>query len=92
MIGCFIRMIVSRRRRKDAVARAVHHFEEQCDKPALLGHVIHADAVRCVVRVCYKQKQNVKPPSRVWYSVADNGEIAELTFDEVRQFGELFWR
>lgn len=41
-----------------------------------------------IVRLCYQES---KPPARAFYSVDSSGGVRELSFDEVRQYGELPW-
>jgi len=92
----WIRSTIARWRREwrvnaEAAARAVEYFESQKSKQAWrnLCRVIHRDAYHRVVRVCYGK---TKPPQRAFFSVPDRGEIVELEFEDVRQYGERPWR
>jgi len=91
MIGWIRNTLAERRRGRQAVARAAVAFESKHGQSPHVGisTTIHQDGARCIVRVCYG---HVKPPCRAFFVVPDEGEIEELQFEDVTQFGECPWR
>src|SRR5262249_14454723 len=81
-----------RRQKRAAIEAAVRHFDATTGRKALprISSVIGELNGDLVVRVCHGQQ---KPPGRAWYLVSkDNVVLSELSFEEVVQLGECYWR
>ncbi len=77
------------REKIDAVAFAKRHFESTSGRSALrrMGSVIHSDELGFVVCVWFDTGSI--PPGRAWFRVSRGlANIQQLSFDDVRQFGE----
>jgi hypothetical protein len=93
VFGAISRWFDARRKRREAVASAVRHFEANGGNDPLPGIscVIGEDAGDFIVRVCHGG--DIIPPGRVWYRVGSNfAVLAELSFADVTRFGERYWR
>lgn len=93
MFGAVSRWFDARRKRREAVASAVRHFEASGQRRAMWGwcRVVGAEADDLVVRVCCWD-DNI-PPERIWYRVGSTGAVlGELSFEDAKQFGERAWR
>jgi len=92
MLTWIRRKLENRRQNREALRAAVRHFEEtgRCDACPGISCVLHSDASSFIVRVYYG---HTKPPHRVWFRVSrDLTRIQELSFDDVRQYGERIER
>jgi hypothetical protein len=86
MFGFLHSWLAQRRRKRAAVAAAIHHFEETSGKRAHTGSVIGEKAGHFVVRVYFG---NIKPPGRAWFIVGTDGTVLrELSFEVAQEFGE----
>ena len=92
MLSGITKFFADRREKAAAVDAAIRRFESAPDHLAHRGisSVIHSDQFGFVVRVCYGQ---VIPPGRAWFRVLRGStDVQELSFDEVTQYGENYWR
>jgi hypothetical protein len=79
-----------RRRRDEAIRRAVKAFREIRGFAPMGSHVLRVDPEQTIVRVMYMT--NRKPPDRAWFAVSQtDAGIRELTFDDVAHL-ETPWR
>jgi hypothetical protein len=92
MLSFVSKWLHARQRRQSAVKAAISHFEAATGNHAHSGlcEVIGEKDGNFIVRVCFG---HIKPPRRKWYLIGqDYTVIAELSFDEVKPFGERGWR
>lgn len=88
MLSFISKWFHSRKRKQTAVKAAISHFEATIGTRAHSGKVIGEKGGNFIVRVFYDHGK-VKPLRRKWYLLGQHDSvIAELSFDEVRQFGE----
>jgi hypothetical protein len=79
-----------RRSRQAAIGRALKHFCDTRGAAPMGAHALSHDPQRTIVRVMYMTDHI--PPNRAWFAVsANDGEIRELSFDEVAHL-EGPWR
>ena len=79
-----------RRSKHAAIERALKRFHETRGIVAMGGHALRHDSQQTIVRVMYLTDHI--PPNRAWFAVpADDGEVLELSFDEVAHL-ESPWR
>jgi hypothetical protein len=92
MLAQITRFFAGRREKAEAIGAAIRRFESAPDRSAHRGisSVLHSDELGFVVRVCYG---HTRPPGRAWFRVSRGAaDVQELSFDEVRQYGEKPWR
>jgi hypothetical protein len=79
-----------RRSKQAAIDRALKHFHDTRGDLPMGGHALAHDPQRTIVRVMYMTSHI--PPNRTWFAVpADDGEVRELSFDDVAHL-EGPWR
>ena len=81
-------LTTSRQQRKEALGAAIRQFESAGGRDVHPGisSVLRADNFGFVVRVYHGY---TKPPGRAWFRVSrEMTEIQELSFEDVRQYGE----
>jgi hypothetical protein len=79
-----------RRRRDDAIRRAVQEFRERRGFTPMSAHVLHRTPQETIVRVMYMT--NRIPPDRAWFVVSKaTGFVRELRFKDVADL-ETPWR
>jgi hypothetical protein len=79
-----------RRRRDDAIGRAVQEFRARRGYAPMAGYVLRLDDRETIVRVTYMTDH--VPPERAWFAVSEkDAAIRELTFDDVAHL-ETPWR
>ena len=91
MLRSFAKWLAQRKARRVAVAAALEHFKHVHGREAhsRMSSIIAEEPNSYVVRVCHG---DVKPHRREWYRLSFDGEfLGELTFADVRQFGERPW-
>jgi hypothetical protein len=90
MLGRIGTWLHERRRKRAAIERALRNFHETRGVVAMGGHALAHDPQWTIVRVMYLTDHI--PPNRAWFAVpADDGEVRELSFDEVAHL-ESPWR
>jgi hypothetical protein len=91
MFSWIRRWTLGRRYIREAKRRAVAAFDGTGRGPVAWIDVLQSDDRRTIIRVCFG---NTRPANRSWFLVPahSDGEVRELTFEEVAPMGEVAWR